>query len=50
MEHYAQQLEPLMNRLIKKGYSRLSPQGDYFERALHRATLRVWLNTQPKFP
>ena len=50
MEHYAQQLEPLMNRLINKGYSRLSPQGDYFERALHRATLRVWLNTQPKSP
>lgn len=50
MEHYAQQLQPLMNRLIKKGYSGLSPQGDYFERALQRATLRVWVNTQPKSP
>lgn len=47
MEHYAQQLKPLMDRLIKKGYSRLSSQGDYFERALHQSTLRAWLNTQP---
>jgi alanine dehydrogenase len=46
MEHYGQQLQPLMNRLIQKGYAGLSPQGDYFERALHRGTLRYWLGSQ----
>lgn len=43
MEHYGQQLKPLMNCLVKKGYTDLSPQGDYFERALHRGTFRYWL-------
>ncbi len=46
MKHYAQQLQPLMERLLAKEYAGLSPQGDYFERALHRATFRNWLNTQ----
>jgi alanine dehydrogenase len=43
MLHYAQQLEPLMPTLLKKGYSSLDRDGDYFERALYRATLQVWL-------
>jgi alanine dehydrogenase len=48
MEHYALQLQPIMNRLIKIGYNELSPEGDYFERALYRATLRDWVNTLSK--
>lgn len=43
MRHYAQQLEPLLEPLIAKGYERLSPVGGFFERAMARATLRVWL-------
>lgn len=46
MEHYAQQLQPLMRRLIEKGYSELSLDGDYFERALFRGTLKHWVNNQ----
>jgi alanine dehydrogenase len=45
MRHYAQQLEPLMKVLLKKGYDNLSIHGDYFERALYRATLKAWLQT-----
>jgi len=41
MFHYAQQLEPLMQALIRTGYDGLSPQGDYFERALYRASLKA---------
>ena len=43
MRHYAQQLRPIMKRLINKGYSGLSLQGDFFERALFRGTLKHWL-------
>lgn len=43
MRHYAQQLEPLMEVLLAKGYDGLALEGSYFERALYRATLRVWL-------
>lgn len=43
MRHYARQLEPLMKVLLEKGYDCLSPDGDYFERALYRATLKAWL-------
>jgi alanine dehydrogenase len=39
MLHYGQQLQPLMKVLLEKGYGNLSPEGDYFERALYRATL-----------
>jgi alanine dehydrogenase len=42
MEHYARQLEPLMEVLIAKGYEGLSPDGSYFERALFRGTLDYW--------
>ena len=42
MLHYGQQLEPLMKVLLEKGYDDLSLQGDYFERALYRATLKAW--------
>lgn len=44
MRHYAQQLEPLLEPLIAKGYDGLSLEGGYFERALCRATLRHWLD------
>lgn len=43
MRHYARQLEPLMYHLFKKGYDGISIQGDYFERALYRGTLKAWL-------
>jgi alanine dehydrogenase len=43
MQHYARQLEPLMETLIEKGYEGLSPEGSYFERALFRGTLKNWL-------
>jgi alanine dehydrogenase len=46
MRHYGQQLEPFMQQLIKKGYQQLSPKGEYFERALHRATLKAWLRSE----
>lgn len=45
MRHYAQQLEPLLEALLEKGYEGLSLQGGYFERALYRGTLRGWLET-----
>jgi alanine dehydrogenase len=43
MRHYAQQLEPLMEVLVDKGYDALSPEGSYFERALYRGTLKAWM-------
>jgi hypothetical protein len=42
MSHYGHQLDPLMPILFRKGYDALSPEGDYFERALYRGTLRAW--------
>jgi alanine dehydrogenase len=42
MRHYAQQLEPLMEVLVEKGYDRLTLKGGYFERALYRATLHAF--------
>lgn len=42
MLHYAQQLEPLMQALLRVGYDALSPDGDYFERALYRAAVKAW--------
>jgi alanine dehydrogenase len=46
MLHYAKQLEPLMKILLEKGYNNLRLEGDYFERALYRASLRVWVPIQ----
>lgn len=46
MMHYAQQLEPLMEVLLEKGYDGLSPDGNYFERALYRATLSAWIEEE----
>jgi alanine dehydrogenase len=45
MLHYGQQLEPLMKVLLEKGYDNLSLDGDYFERALFRATLHGFEST-----
>jgi len=42
MVHYARQLDPMMPVLVQKGYDGLSLEGDYFERALYRATLKAW--------
>ena len=50
MTHYAQQLEPLMEALINKGYDELSLTGNYFERALYRATLKAWVNEDKAKP
>lgn len=41
MAHYGAQLEPLMQVLLAKGYDGLSLSGDYFERALYRASLKA---------
>jgi alanine dehydrogenase len=46
MRHYAHQLEPLLYHLVKKGYDGLSLKGDYFERAIYRATLKAWLQSE----
>jgi alanine dehydrogenase len=46
MQHYAKQLEPLMDVLAQTGYDSLSLRGGYFERALYRATLRAWLEDE----
>jgi alanine dehydrogenase len=43
MEHYAQQLELILEPLVRKGYDDLSPDGGFSERALYRASLRGWL-------
>jgi len=45
MRHYAQQLEPLMRTLVANGYDRLSLEGEYFERALYRGSLRAFLKS-----
>ncbi len=41
MEHYARQLEPLMETLLTVPYKSLSLEGSYFERALARAKLPI---------
>jgi alanine dehydrogenase len=46
MLHYAKQLEPLMKVLLERGYNKLRSEGDYFERALYRASLRAWVPIQ----
>ncbi|MBN1312401.1 MAG: alanine dehydrogenase [Anaerolineae bacterium] len=45
MEHYARQLEPLIEVLMEKGYDDLAVSGGYFERALYRGTLKEWQNS-----
>ncbi|HEX6306419.1 MAG TPA: hypothetical protein VFZ76_19625 [Anaerolineales bacterium] len=50
MRHYAQQLEPLIKVLLEKGYDDLSAEGDYFERALYRGTLKAWLDHEQYGP
>ncbi len=45
MRHYAQQLEPLMEVLVQKGYNGLSMKGGFFERAMERGSMRYWLRT-----
>lgn len=50
MNHYGQQLAPMMPVLFEKGYDGLSLEGGYFERALYRATLRAWESqVEPQF-
>jgi alanine dehydrogenase len=50
MNHYGQQLAPMMPGLFKKGYDGLSLEGDFFERALYRATLKAWESqVEPQF-
>jgi alanine dehydrogenase len=46
MRHYAQQISPLVEVLAKQGYEGLSTNGDYFERALYRGTLKAWLKDE----
>ena len=47
MSHYAQQLDPMLEPLVRNGYDGLSPHEGYFERALYRATLRCWIAAHP---
>jgi alanine dehydrogenase len=42
MTHYGQQLNPMMPVLMEKGYDGLTLEGEYFGRALYRATLKAW--------
>lgn len=42
MMHYGQQLNPMIPVLFDKGYDGLSLDGEYFERAIYRATLKAW--------
>ena len=43
MRVYGAQLQPVMNTLIEKGgLQNVSPNGRFFERAIHRATLSLW--------
>lgn len=44
MAHYATQLKPLMKVLLKRGYDKLSPKGEYFEKALYGGTLKAFLS------
>jgi alanine dehydrogenase len=46
MRHYGYQLEPLLYRLVEKGYDVISIEGDTYERALYRATLKAWLQDE----
>jgi alanine dehydrogenase len=46
MQHYGNQLVPLMRRLARKSYAGLSMDGDFFERAMYRGTLKYWLASQ----
>lgn len=46
MMHYAQQLEPCIEVLFDRGYEGLSLDGTYFERALYRATLKSWIQSE----
>lgn len=43
MNHYASQMEPLIEVLFERGYDELSLSGEYFERALCRATLKYFM-------
>lgn len=46
MEHYARQLKPLIKVLVEVGYHNLSLDGDFFERALYRGTLKYFLENR----
>ncbi len=46
MRHYGYQIERVIYHLVKKGYDGLSIDGDYFERAIYRATLKAWLQDE----
>ena len=39
-----------MEALLNKGYDGLSLSGNYFERALYRATLKGWLDNSDYGP
>jgi alanine dehydrogenase len=44
MQHYGQQLIPLMRVFLEKKYHTITPEGPYFERALYRAKLDTFLS------
>jgi alanine dehydrogenase len=46
MLHYATQLEPFLDVLFEKGYDGISLDGEYYQRALYRATLKYFLAEQ----
>jgi alanine dehydrogenase len=42
MRHYGRQLRPLLERVVARGVAELREDGDFFDRALLRASLRSW--------
>jgi len=42
MAHYARQLQPLVKTLLKIGYENISMDGDLYQRALYRASLKIF--------
>lgn len=48
MNHYGEQLKPLMLELFNLGYDRLTSEGSYLSRALFRGTLKAWLQSAEK--
>jgi len=48
MRHYARQLLPMMEVLAETDYHDLSPKGNYFQRALYKATLHGYLKAVTK--
>jgi alanine dehydrogenase len=48
MSLYGDQIRPVTRTLIdRNGVQNITPQGRYFERAISRALLSTWVNSEP---